>query len=246
MIQKIIKLISFLLVFSLSSCIINNQNNLQSNTPELIDKKIPTENTNINQTYTSTECINHGGTITINKQSNTCTIDGKLFDLSIQTNNELINHPAIYQEPPAKKNNADLLIDPTISIIALDGTKADEQHPKKDTIGCNDKLVKIKLSGEFTPKKLIHTLLNFKQFDYQVGYYNVFENSPQLMVDNIIIDDYGTTKVYLSGELLTAGTCDTPRIISQIKNTLMQIPNVKEINIYINEQNIKEFLSEKG
>ena len=134
---------------------------------------------------------------------------------------------------------------PIVGIIALDGTPADEKHKSKQLIGCDDKIIEMKLEGIFTSDEILNKLFEFRDYDNEFGYYNVFEHSQKLFAESVIIDQNGLATVKLSGDLLISGMCDVPRVTAQIETTLRQIEGVEGVKIYINGENVDDFLSEK-
>jgi hypothetical protein len=149
-----------------------------------------------------------------------------------------------------KKDLADALTElkrsPKIALIALDGsTLASNMIAPK--IGCNDMIIFEDLNKEMMPKEVLETLFNFADFDENEGYYNAFYSSSNLSVDNLSIDDAGVATVELSGNLQTGGMCDNPRVMAQIKQTIMVMKPmiIKDVKILINGELVEDFLSEK-
>jgi hypothetical protein len=134
---------------------------------------------------------------------------------------------------------------PTISIITLDTTEANKKNETEELIGCDDKIVKVSLEGVLAPVEILNSLFEFDDYDGEAGYYNVFENSTNLLAKSVEVDNDGLARVELSGDLVTGGVCDTPRVTAQIDDTIRQIEGVKDVEIYINGENVSDFLSEK-
>lgn len=64
-------------------------------------------------------------------------------------------------------------------------------------------------------------------------------------MESIEIDDQGLAIVRLSGTYLLGGVCDDPRFEAQIKETVAQFPQVKKVQVLINDKPLEEILSEK-
>ncbi len=134
---------------------------------------------------------------------------------------------------------------PKIALIALDGsTLASNMMAPK--IGCDDMIIFKELNEAMMPKEILETLFKFDDFDENEGYYNVFYNS-KLVVEELSINNNGIATVKLSGNLYPGGICDNPRIIQQIVKTVMVMKPmvIKDVEVFINGEDIGDFLSEK-
>jgi hypothetical protein len=90
----------------------------------------------------------------------------------------------------------------------------------------------------------LQALLNEKHTTIgQSGLYNAVANS-QLTVDSIDTSSAIPT-VKLKGQLSSGGVCDDPRIIEQLKATILQSDKDTKVNILVNGKNIEEALSQK-
>ena len=65
-----------------------------------------------------------------------------------------------------------------------------------------------------------------------------------LEIENLYIQD-GVAYIYLKGELLQGGTCDSPRIEEQLKATALQFSTVRDVKIFINNEPLEAVLSLK-
>jgi len=74
--------------------------------------------------------------------------------------------------------------------------------------------------------------------------YNALHQS-DLTVDSVSIENR-TATVALSGELLSGGTCDDPRIEHQLRETVLQFDTVDEAAITINGTPLKEYFNAQG
>lgn len=115
-------------------------------------------------------------------------------------------------------------------------------------IGCGDSLVPL---GREVPildsiiESTLQELLSLKEesFDDQ-GLYNALARS-DLAIDDVIIKDSHAI-IKLRGKLVIGGVCDGPRVEEQIKETVLQFPNISSVEIFINEKSLHEVLSGRG
>lgn len=114
-------------------------------------------------------------------------------------------------------------------------------------LGCGDSLVAIEqpVATPTTPlQSALETLFSIDPSVYEpLGLYNVFALS-DLTVEGVDIDD-GTATIALSGDLLLAGTCDTPRVQAQIEATATQFDTVDEVVVTVNGEPLEDVLSQQ-
>jgi hypothetical protein len=136
-----------------------------------------------------------------------------------------------------------------IALVAFDGSKLATELKSKGSqkIGCDDVIVYKDIQGDLSDKEILEKMFVFDDYDEKDGTYNVFSGSSKnLKVESMETDKTGTMTVKLSGELITGGTCDDPRVPAQIVKTIEQFnKDVKNIEIYINGEELSSFLSEK-
>lgn len=135
---------------------------------------------------------------------------------------------------------------PRIALVAPDGSKL-ALGDSLLKFGCDDVIVFRELNGELTPKQILETMFAFQDLDDEDGwYYNVFKSS-DLRVDSLDVDDKGFVRVELSGDLMTGGACDDPRVLAQIESTLtaMRIMTIENVVVFINGESVHDYLSEK-
>lgn len=114
-------------------------------------------------------------------------------------------------------------------------------------IGCDDSLIPVEVtirSDLTSPWSALSALLNLDDTYFgESGLYNALHES------NLEILSYetqeGKAKVYLEGELMLGGVCDTPRVEEQILTTILQDDEIEEVEVYINEVLLEEVLSLK-
>jgi hypothetical protein len=114
-------------------------------------------------------------------------------------------------------------------------------------IGCGDSLVPV--IQEIAPtqgvlRAALEALLGLQQQYYgQTGLYNALYQS-NLTIEDVRIEN-GKATIRLTGRLLLGGVCDNPRLEAQLVETAMQFSTVKEVAIFVNDQPLKDVLSEK-
>jgi hypothetical protein len=165
----------------------------------------------------------------------------------------LVDDPFIYEPPPLENietEQGEILTrkikNPTIALVAMDGTDLNS-IADGDVFGCNDKIVEYPLEGLFTPKEIVQELITMKEFEPDVGYYSSFVYSENLKVESLQINEKNEVVINLSGQLVTSGTCDGPRPLAQMAETikLIGLP-IENYQVYINGVDFFEVLSNMG
>ena len=152
----------------------------------------------------------------------------------------LIDDPFIYEEPPY--NLEEKIKNPKIALVVMEGTDA-YVSGKGKMFGCNDKIAEYALEKELTPTEVLNKLFSGEN-PQDNSYYNVFENSKNLKVESLKINDKGELEVELSGEVVTGGMCDSPRPSAQITETLrlLGLP-IENYHIQLNGKDFFEALA---
>lgn len=120
-------------------------------------------------------------------------------------------------------------------------------------LGCGDSIVGIytgkdNTSGkteEYLDQAYSHILSDKNAYFGQSGFSNTLAAS-NLQYDRSEIGEDGTATVYLTGELSLAGVCDHPRIEGQLSQTALQFPEVKTVNVMINDKSLQSYLDLSG
>ncbi len=106
-------------------------------------------------------------------------------------------------------------------------------------IGCNDSLIPVTLAVAESDKPIanaLNQLFAVKSNSYgQSGLYNALSQS-SLTVDSTDVDATGKVLVKLKGTVKLGGTCDAPRAVEQIRETVTQFSWSKNATITINGQ----------
>jgi hypothetical protein len=113
--------------------------------------------------------------------------------------------------------------------------------------GCDDSLIAVDVTVKPTVAVLraaLNELLAINTGTYgQSGLYSALHQS-DLQIEKLYIKN-GVAFIYLKGDLLLGGTCDSPRIEEQLKATALQFSTVKDVEIFINSKPLAEVLSLK-
>ena len=117
-----------------------------------------------------------------------------------------------------------------------------------EEFGCGDSLVPVEVEIEPTIAPMtaaFEELLAIDTKEYgQSGLYSALYRS-DLTVEGIDIEDREAI-INLTGELVVGGTCDTPRVEVQLRQTALQYSTVDEVSIFINGEPLDEVLSQQG
>jgi len=128
-----------------------------------------------------------------------------------------------------------------ITMVALDGTELANKLRTKQ-IGCNDKLYSEQTLQAVSPEEALNDLFTRKPQNKDA--YNAYIGS-NISIKEFTVEN-GKATVKLTGELRTGGTCDAPRVKQQLYTTLLQFKGISSVDLYINEEPIDDYLSEKG
>jgi hypothetical protein len=113
-------------------------------------------------------------------------------------------------------------------------------------VGCGDSLVAVTRPVAPTDHPIeaaLNDLFSIKeQFFGESGLYTALYQS-NLVVESVLVDANGAATVALSGQPMLGGTCDTPRVIGQIEQTVLAAPGVSSANILLNGQALEDALS---
>lgn len=114
-------------------------------------------------------------------------------------------------------------------------------------IGCGDSVVPVQVELNPTSNVLEATLKKLLALDSrrygQQELYNALHRS-DLQVANVTIRN-GQALINLTGTVRLGGVCDNPRFQAQLEETALQFPAVDQVTIFINDQSLESFLSQK-
>ena len=137
--------------------------------------------------------------------------------------------PAPAQQPPADPSAA--TVRTRIYLVALDDAGQSGQP-----IGCNDSLVPVTVDIPSTRAILrgsLDRLLSLRDANYgESGFYNALYQS-RLTIDDVRIEQR-VAIIKLSGQLVSGGTCNTPRIQAQLEQVALQFSTVDRVEITVN------------
>ena len=115
-------------------------------------------------------------------------------------------------------------------------------------VGCGDSLVAVDRDIPHSASPLTDTLTALfavkTQYYGQSGLYNALYQS-DLKVEGVSAHN-GVFRVNLVGKTQLGGECDDPRFIGQIRETALQFPTVKQVDIYVNGTPIEKLISGIG
>jgi hypothetical protein len=114
-------------------------------------------------------------------------------------------------------------------------------------VGCGDSAIPINVTIPRTPGVLraaLEKLFSAKQQFYgESGYYNALYQS-DLEVAGVTIEQ-GKATIRLTGMIMLGGACDAPRVEAQIEQTALQFSTVSEVEVFVNDVQLEDFLSTK-
>lgn len=133
-------------------------------------------------------------------------------------------------------------------------TVPEDTGAKGKMIGCNDILVSVDREIPHTKATLqasIEALLSLPitynkdgqsspYFGNSQMYNALYQSKLQLQKATIV---NGTANIYLTGELITGGICDDPRVMAQLEETARQFPTVQQVSILVNGEAIGSYFS---
>ncbi|MEK7142776.1 MAG: GerMN domain-containing protein, partial [Patescibacteria group bacterium] len=124
----------------------------------------------------------------------------------------------------------------------------DDNGASGKLVGCGDSAVAVEREVPETKAVLraaIEQLISIKDKSYgESGLYNALADSSLNFQSAEITDGKATIK--LTGPLNLVGTCEDARIQAQLKETALQFSTVQSAEIFINDKNLDDILSQAG
>ncbi len=165
----------------------------------------------------------------------------------------LVSCNGMKPEKPVKPVPTEVESETTLQIAVV---KMEDDGKTGEKIGCGDSIIYIEKTAEGTKLEETKKIqLALKEL-FAIGvtavddpYYNGLQHSKNLKVENVNETDNGDNSiiaVMLSGELISAGTCDDPRIKEQIYSTVKANSSADEVQVYINDQALEEYFDMSG
>jgi hypothetical protein len=133
----------------------------------------------------------------------------------------------------------------TVDTLALFYVAPDDNGKSGKKIGCNDSLVKVtkKKDSAYTVNDALQELLSDKSEYYRdSGLYNSLYQS-DLQVQEVSVIN-GIANISLTGTITLGGVCDSPRVIEQLQETVLQFPHVTEVAIQVNTVPLLDVISQ--
>ncbi len=144
-------------------------------------------------------------------------------------------------ETPTEASEEDTDTNPTLeSSMEIAYIAMGDNGASGPLVGCGDSeiLTTVTVTGNVSVKERIKMALenlfsNKDQFLGESGLYNALYQST-LTVDSVTIED-GTVEVEISGETMSGGECDDPRMVEQIRGTVENnIDSDRKMTVIIN------------
>jgi hypothetical protein len=147
------------------------------------------------------------------------------------------------QENGISKESSENSNDTKIYLTTIDETEVNDSS-SISLVGCDSKLTEIVINEKLSPQKTLETMLNYKEYSKEKGAYNIFEEFSSLKIEEMIVaNDFAIVR--LSKDLVAKGMCDSSRIRAQITKTLTQFDNIAGVDIYVGDQELSSYFSEK-
>ena len=122
-----------------------------------------------------------------------------------------------------------------------------EGSDENGTIGCGDRArwVRVKIPKGREPLRFTLDLLlrHGKALAEQHGLYHPLSSS-HLKVGRVALLD-GEAVVELKGRFAIGGVCDTPRVMAQLEQAVLQFPKIKKVRFYVNDVTISALLDQR-
>jgi hypothetical protein len=118
----------------------------------------------------------------------------------------------------------------TVALLLLDGQADPGGAALGESVGCNDRIAFVQVPRESDSgnslKDALHALLSLKETTWR-GFHNALAFS-RLQVETVGNRDDDPVVVRLSGELVSSGACDDPRLKRQVEETVRRLaPNFR-------------------
>jgi len=150
-------------------------------------------------------------------------------------------------EPTAEIQPVMTATDPAAPEVTIYLVAIEDSGISGKKIGCDDSLVPVEvhsISILESPWNALETLSRIEaDVVNELGLYNALDQSSLELVKFETKDN--SLKVYLEGEMMLGGVCDTPRIEEQLYATILQGDQFDQVEIYINGELLEDYLSLK-
>lgn len=150
-------------------------------------------------------------------------------------------------QPPPTSAPSETTLESTTSPLTVFYVAIEDRGKSGPLIGCGDSIVATETGPVIYASQVeasMSTLLEDKDAEHgQSGLVNTLSASELTYVSASVSGD--TVTVELSGEILSGGTCDDPRIVAQLTHTAMVAAGTGEAVILINGVDVNKYLSQK-
>lgn len=113
-------------------------------------------------------------------------------------------------------------------------------------IGCDDSVIMVDrpFIGPDALVQVYSDLLGIREREYgQLGLVDPLYQST-LTIKEIIVRD-GVAYVHLQGAFMMGGECDIPRVQAQLEQAALQFPEVRSVQVFVNDKTLAEAVSLK-
>ncbi len=128
----------------------------------------------------------------------------------------------------------------TVYLVALG-----DNGQSGDLIGCEDSIIPVQIPVDSHGDTIVQTIQELVATESpfgESGLYNALTMA-QIEVESVVIDENSLATVHLTGQIPVAGVCDIPRVVEQLERTVLAVPEVEDVEIYLNGAPLAEALA---
>jgi len=150
-------------------------------------------------------------------------------------------------DPTAENKPVMTATDPVEPEVTIYLVAVEDSGISGKKIGCDDSLIPVEIITDSileSPWNALETLLRIDaNVVSELELYNALDQSNLELVKFETKDN--SVEVYIEGEMLLGGVCDTPRVEEQLYATILQGDQFDQVEIYINGELLEDYLSLK-
>jgi hypothetical protein len=171
------------------------------------------------------------------------TTTGPILIVSPET-----TQPTNPETPQTNEPEVNAVTNGTVSMTNLYFIAIGDGGQTGPQIGCGDSILPVAITlnpPTVAPMTAAYNqLFTIKDQNYG-GYYNALYQST-LTLDSITVVGRGFVQVYLSGNFVLGGECDSPRVLAQLEQVALQYDTVNGVRIYLNGNLLTEKIKPGG
>ncbi len=123
-------------------------------------------------------------------------------------------------------------------LVAKDNSKENEKM-LPDMVMCNNKLDKIKIEDDISPKEALQKLFDYRDNDKFINPLQKFTN---LKIEDVVVkNDFAIVKLS-KGLTVDKFVCNTQDISNQIKKTLTQFDDIAGVDIFVGDEEFGSYI----